>query len=209
MNKEKLPAWLEWARQIQQLCQTGLAFSESDYDTERYKQLTKIAAEIVSSYSGLNDTALYENLLAHPGYATPKVDIRAAVIENNKLLLVQEKMDNKWAMPGGWADVCEAPSEAIIRETKEESGLDVIPKKIIGIYDANRGGRPLEFFHAFKLVFLCDKVGGVPTVSDETLDVKYFEFDALPSLSKARTNQNHIDDIIKNLKDSTIPTVFE
>ena len=153
MKNIPTPKWLEWVREIQQLCQTGLAFSESDYDSVRYKRLAEIAAEITALHSDLNKDALYKNFLAHPGYATPKVDIRAAIIRDNKILLVQEKTDNRWAMPGGWADVGESPSEAIIRETKEECGLTVKPVKIIGIYDANRDGRPLELFHAYKIVF--------------------------------------------------------
>lgn len=209
MSNNSHPNWLDWAREIQQLCQTGLAFSESDYDTERYKRLTEIAAEITSSFSDIDKKSLSNNFLSHHGYATPKVDIRAAIIENNKILLVQEKMDNKWAMPGGWADVGESPSESVVRETKEECGLDVVPKKVIGLYDANRDGRPLEFFHAYKIVFLCEVVGGELSTSNETIDVKYFNVDELPALSTSRTNQGHIDDIIWNIEKPTIQTVFE
>ena len=209
MTKNDTPKWLKWAREIQQLCQTGLAFSNSDYDTQRYERLTEISAEITSHYSTIDKKQLLDNFLAHPGYATPKIDIRAAIIKNQKILLVQEKMDNKWAMPGGWADVGEFPSTAIIRETKEESGLDVIPKKVVGIYDANRDGRPLEFFHAYKIVFLCDIVGGETKVSDETIDVNFFSFDNLPPLSIARTNKKHISDIKNNIKNPDLPTTFE
>ena len=209
MKDKILPKWLEWAREIQQLCQTGLAFSESEYETQRYKRLAEIAAEITASHSHISKEELTENFLAHPGYATPKVDIRAAIIENNKILLVQESMDNKWAMPGGWADVGEFPGTAIIRETKEESGLEVKPKKTIGIYDANRSGRPLEFFHAYKIVFLCEKTGGIPKASNETIAVNYFDFDNLPPLSTSRTNKKHIKDVRKHLNNLTLPTIFE
>ncbi len=119
----------------------------------------------------------------HPGYATPKIDVRAAVIKDGKILLVQESTDNCWAMPGGWADVGDIPSEVAIRETKEESGFDVKPKKVIGVYDANRVGGRLEFFHAFKIIFLCELIGGEARTSDETLDVKFFDFNDLPPLS--------------------------
>jgi ADP-ribose pyrophosphatase YjhB (NUDIX family) len=209
MKEKSLPKWLEWAREIQQLCQTGIAFSESEYDTQRYKRLTEIAAEITESYSDISKNELIDNFLAHPGYATPKVDIRAAIIENNKILLVQEKMDNKWAMPGGWADVGESPTTAIIRETKEESGLDVIPNKIIGLYDANRHGRPLELFHAYKIVFLCEKVGGNLITNAETIAVDYFKFEDLPELSTARTNKKHINDVLTHINNPALPTIFE
>ena len=209
MKEKTSPKWLEWAREIQQLCQTGLAFSTSDYETLRYKRLTEIAAEITATQTNVNKEALVETFLTHTGYATPKVDIRAAIIKNNKILLVQEEMDNKWAMPGGWADVGESPAAAIIRETEEESGLEVIPNKIIGVYDANRNGRPLEFFHAYKIVFLCKKIGGSPKTSSETIAVNFFDFDNLPPLSTFRTDEKHIEDVRKHLNNSALPTVFE
>jgi len=204
-----LPKWLAWAREIQQLCQTGLAFSASHYETVRYTRLAEISAEIVDNYSNLNKNELEKLFLAHPGYATPKIDIRAAILVNNKILLVQEAMDNKWALPGGWADVGETPTQAIIRETKEECGLNIAPKKIIGIYDANRDGRPMEFFHAYKIIFLCDVVGGELSTSDETIDAKYFNINELPPLSTARTNQKQIKYIFQHLKNPELPTAFE
>jgi len=207
MGNSSIPKWLEWAREIQQLCQTGLAFSESEYDTQRYKRLTEIAAEITALHSDISKNKLTENFLAHPGYATPKVDIRAVIIENNKILLVQEAMDNKWSMPGGWADVGESPAAAIIRETKEESGLDVVPNKIIGVYDANRVGRPLELFHAYKIVFFCEKISGTLETSVETIAVNYFNFEDLPKLSTARTNKKHINDILAHLNNPALPTI--
>ena len=209
MKNQSIPKWLEWAREIQQLCQTGLAFSDCEYDTQRYNRLTEIAAEIAASHSDISKNELTENFLAHPGYATPKVDIRAAIIEDNKILLVQEAMDNKWSMPGGWADVGESPAIAIIRETKEESGLDVVPNKIIGVYGANRHGRPLELFHAYKIVFFCESVGGKLSTSNETIDVKYFKLDELPPLSTSRTNQKHLNDVLKHILNPTIQSVFE
>ncbi len=209
MKNKTNPKWLEWAREIQQLCQTGLAFSESEYDTDRYKRLTELAAEITASHSDISKEELIDNFLAHPGYATPKVDIRVAIIENNKILLVQEKMDNKWAMPGGWADVGDIPSEVAVRESKEESGYDVKPKKVIGVFDANRSGRLLEFFHAFKIIFLCDLVGGEAAISDETEDVAFFSFDNLPPLSQNRTNMKHINEIKDHLKDDKRLAFFD
>lgn len=208
MNNNSNSKWLDWAREIQQLCQTGLAFSESEYDTDRYKRLMEIAAEITAEHININKHELLETFYAPRGYATPKIDIRAAIINDKGILLVQEKMDYRWALPGGWADVGEAPSDAIIRETREETGLDVAPTKIIGVYDANRYGRPLEFFHAYKIVFLCKIKGGILQTSDETIAVKYHPFKRLPELSKSRTDHNHINDIKSVLADPTLPTIF-
>ena len=211
LNKKEidLPKWLDWAREIQSLCQTGLAFTQTNYETERYKRLIEIAAEIVSSHSDLDKLKLTENLISHPGYATPKIDVRAAVIDKGKILLVQEISDDKWAMPGGWADVGDYPSEAVIRETKEESGYDVLPTKVVGVFDANRSGRPLEFFHAFKVVFLCELIGGEAKASDETKDVKFFSFEDLPKFSPNRTNMNHINEILSHLNNENKQAYFD
>lgn len=201
--------WLKWAREIQTLSQTGLAFAQTKYETERYKRFTEIAAEIVSLHCQTESGELSKIFLAHTGYATPKIDVRAAVISDNKILLVQERTDNCWAMPGGWAEVGDLPSEVAIRETKEESGLDVQPVKIVGVLDANRSGRPLEFFHAFKIIFLCNLIGGELKSSDETLDAKFFPFDLLPPFSPNRTNQKHIDETLKHLSDPNRMTFFD
>jgi len=112
-------------------------------------------------------------------------------------------------MPGGWADVGELPSAMVAREVLEESGLEVAPRKVIGVFDANRGGRPLELFHAYKVVFLCDELGGEPRPSDETSDVRFFPFDALPPLSSARTNARHLHEVLAHLGDPNRPAAFD
>ncbi len=207
---EKIPKWLEWAREIQHLSQTGLAFAVTDYEKQRYKKLMEITAEMVDHYTSLESEEFAKVLMVHPGYATPKIDVRAAIInDEGKILLVKEVMDKKWAMPGGWADVGDIPSEVAIRETKEESGYDVKPKKVIGVYDANRSGRPLEFFHAFKIIFLCDLLGGEAKTSEETEDVAFFNIDELPQLSQNRTNEKHINELKKHLKDDKCATFFD
>ncbi|NWG00525.1 MAG: NUDIX hydrolase N-terminal domain-containing protein [Thermoanaerobaculaceae bacterium] len=206
---QPLPRWLEWAREIQALCQTGLAYAARGYDRDRYRRLAAIAAEIVAEHSHLAAAAVEENFVAHPGYATPKVDVRAAVVRDGRILLVQERTDQRWAMPGGWADVGETPSQMVVRETWEESGFEVVPRRLVGVFDANRGGRPLELFHAYKLVFLCDIVGGTARTSDETLAVDFFAFDALPPLSEQRTNQRHLDEIRAHLADPLRPAAFD
>lgn len=209
MGSEKIPKWLEIAREIQQLAQTGFAFAENEYERKRYHRLTEIAAEIVESTTQLDKETINKIFLEQPGYATPKIDIRAAVIKDGKILLVQETTDNCWAMPGGWADVGDIPTEVAIRETKEESGFDVKPVKVIGVFDANRAGTPLEFFHAFKIIFLCELLGGEAKPSSETLDVKFFPLDELPQLSYNRTNMKHIEEVKLHLVDHQRKTYFE
>lgn len=202
------PQWLEWAREIQALCQTGLAFSTGQYDVQRYRRLMEIAAEIISRHTGLEKQRLLETFLRQPGYATPKIDVRGAVVRDNKLLLVQEKADGHWCMPGGWADVGEVPSAMVAREVLEESGFVVVPRKVIGVYDANRLGR-LEFFHAYKILFLCEITGGEARASDETLAVDFFPFDRLPPLSSPRTDPRHIEELQAHLNDPSRRVAFD
>jgi len=209
MSDIDIPLWLQWAREIQSLSQTGLTYATKDYDTQRYRRFMEISAEIVENYTNLEKKQLVNNFLAQPGYATPKIDVRGAMIRNGKILLVQERQDNCWCMPGGWADVGELPSHSIIRETREESGFEVTLRKLIGVYDANRGATPVEFYHAYKIVFLCDIIGGEARSSDETADVDFFSFDNLPPLSTFRTNNRHIADIQAHLNNDTSPSVFD
>lgn len=208
-NNSETFKWLEIAREIQQLAQTGSAFAVNDYEKNRYKRLTEITADIIEHHTTLEKESVKKVLMNHPGYATPKIDVRAAVIKDGKILLVQESTDKCWAMPGGWADVGNIPSEVAIRETKEESGYDVKPVKVIGVYDANRLGGHLELFHAFKIIFLCNLIGGEAKISDETLDVKFFDLDNLPPLSLNRTNQKHITEIKLHLTDPNRMTYFD
>lgn len=209
MTETDIPLWLRWAREIQSLSQTGLTYTTKDYDTQRYSRLMEIAAEIVQNHTNLDKTQLLDNFLAQPGYATPKIDVRGAVIRDGKILLVQERTDKGWCMPGGWADVGELPSQSMIREVWEESGFEVVARKVIGLYDANRGAIPLEFYHAYKIVFLCEIVGGQARPSEETLAVDFFSFEDLPPLSRFRTNDLHIAEVQAHLMEEIRPAAFD
>ena len=209
MSASNLPRWLEWAREIQALSQTGVTYSQTDYDLERYQRLMEIAAEIVQSHTRLPKQAILDNFQLQPGYATPKVDVRGAVTRNGKVLLVQERSDRLWCLPGGWADVGETPSATVVREVIEESGFEVVVRKLVGVYDANRSNGPLESHHAYKIVFLCDLMGGEPRPSYETLAVGFFGFDDLPPLSTKRTSERHLRDLLAHIQDPGCPTFFD
>ena len=203
------PRWLEWAREIQALSQTGTHFSENEYQRERYHRLTEIAAEIIGEYTGLDRQGLTDIFERQIGYATPRVDVRGAVFKDQSLLLVREVQDGGWTMPGGWADVGDVPSQAAEREVWEEAGFHVKARRIIGVYDANRTG-PVEIFHAYKIVFLCDLVDGAPRPSSETSEVAFFPRDEIPSsLSGERTRPRHIEDAFMALVNPERPTVFD
>jgi ADP-ribose pyrophosphatase YjhB (NUDIX family) len=201
--------WLEWAREIQALAQTGIHYAENDYQRQRYQRMMEIAAEIVSEHSNLEYPPVLEAFLSPIGYTTPRVDVRGAVFQDNRLLIVRESMDGGWTLPGGWADVGEAPSLAAEREVWEEAGFHVKAKKVVGVYDANRVGR-LELFHAYKIVLLCEITGGKARTSQETTEVAFFGRDELPEvLSGERTKLRHIHDAFTCLGDPSCPTVFD
>lgn len=209
MTSIELPRWLEWAREIQALAQTGYHYAVDDYQRGRYQRLTEIAAEIISENSSMEYVPLLDVLRSQIGYATPRVDVRGAVFRDGKLLMVRERTDGGWTLPGGWADVGDLPSEAAEREVWEEAGFRVKAQKVVGIYDANRFG-PLELFHAFKIVFMCELIDGEARPSDETSEVAFFGPDEIPGmLSSERTKPRHIQDAFAALADPQFPTAFD
>ena len=203
------PEWLLWARELQSLAQTGLTFAATDYDRQRYTRILEIAAEITEQYTKVPFGEIVEVFRLQPGYATPKIDIRGAIVRDGKILLVRERVDGRWCMPGGWVDVGESPSEAVTREVREESGFLTVARKVVGVYDANRSGTPLEFFHAFKVVFLCEITGGEATPSDETTEVAFFDPASLPELSENRTGPRHIEEAFRHVSDPSRLPAFD
>ncbi len=209
MSDSIIPPWLEWAREIQSLSQTGSHYAENEYQRARNTRLMEIAAEIVAEHTGIGLHPLLDAFQAQKGYATPKVDVRGAVFRDNKLLLVRERQDNGWTMPGGWADVGDVPSQAAEREVWEEAGFHVKASKVIGVYDANRA-EPLVLFHAYKLVFLCDLIDGEARPSSETSQVDFFGKDEIPLvLSGERTRPRQIQDAFAALQDPLLATKFD
>lgn len=127
--------WLEWAKQIQAISQTGLTYAKDVYDIERYEELRRISIDILSNYTSVNKEKISLTFASDSGYATPKVDIRGVVFRENKVLLVREKIDGAWALPGGWSDIGLSPSEVAVKEIKEESGFDVVPMRLLAVLD--------------------------------------------------------------------------
>jgi ADP-ribose pyrophosphatase YjhB (NUDIX family) len=156
------PQWLTWVKTLQAIAQTGLTYAKDPYDVERYELVRLVSAEMMAAGSGVESTDLFVNLFKlDVGYATPKVDVRAAVFREGRLLLVREKEDGRWALPGGWADIGDSPSAAVVREVKEEeSGYDVKTRKLLALLDRTLHGHPPIPYHAYKLFFLCDLLWG-------------------------------------------------
>lgn len=200
---------VEWAREIQALAQTEHHYAQDDFQRGRCQRLMDLAAEMMSAMTGVEIGMLSRAFRSQIGYATPKIDVRAAAFRNGELLMVRERIDDGWTMPGGWADVGDIPSKAAEREVWEEAGFRVKAERVIGVYDANRIN-PLEIFHAFKIVFLCTILDGEARPSIETAEVAFFGEDAIPDrLSGERTMTRHLHDVFAALKNPGLPTVFD
>lgn len=200
--------WLDWAREIFSLSQSGLTYSGNPYDIERYKRLQEITAEIIAAQSAIAKESALESFSMQAGYITPKVDVRGAVVQNGKILLIQERADNKWAMPGGWADLGNSPASVAEREVLEESGFRVKAEKVVAVLDANRI-EPFEFYHAYKIIFLCKLLGGEPRISYETLAVDFFDLNHLPPLSSYRTNEDMLQEVFAHVENPDRPAAFD
>ncbi len=203
--------WLEWSQQLQAIAQNGLTYSENPYDIERYHQVRQIAAEILATHSTLEPNQILDLFKREDGYATPKVDVRAAVFQHNQILLVKEREDNCWTLPGGWVDVGESPRSAIVREVYEESGYQTRVVKLLAVYDRNhpRHGHPPMRHHVYKLFFLCEIISGAPTENHETEAVAFFEEHQIPKLSLTRVVPTQIARLFEHLYHPNWATDFD
>jgi ADP-ribose pyrophosphatase YjhB (NUDIX family) len=204
------PQWLTLAKRLQAIAQTGLTYAKDPYDVERYESVRLVAAEMMAAGSGVQSADLFVNLFKEDvGYATPKVDVRAAVFREGRLLLVREREDGCWALPGGWADIGDSPSAALVREVKEEAGYDVKVRKLLALLDRNLHGHPPIPYHAYKLFFLCDLVGGNGQTGQETDAVDFFASDDIPPLSLTRVTQAQIARLFEHFFHPEWPTQFD
>jgi ADP-ribose pyrophosphatase YjhB (NUDIX family) len=203
------PAWLEWARRLNALAQTGLAFAENPYDIERYTAIRTIAAEMIAHQAGLDAERVLSLLVSDAGYATPKVDVRGVVFRDGKLLLVQERSDGLWTLPGGWADVGDSPADAVVREIREESGFETRARKLLALLDRNRHGHPPHLNHIYKVFIQCQIVGGSPTTSHEIQGMGFFAEDEIPDLSLTRNVPTQIARMFEHHRHPDLPADFD
>jgi ADP-ribose pyrophosphatase YjhB (NUDIX family) len=204
------PQWLGWAKRVQAIAQTGLTFTRDHYDQQRYEELLAIAAEMMAAGAGIPDSKKVLDLFrSEHGYATPKIEVRGAVLHDGQVLLVRERDDGGWTLPGGWADVGDTPSAMVVREVKEESGYDVVPLKLAALFDRNKHPHPPIASHAYKLFFLCDLVGGEAAPSFETPEVRFFPRNELPKLSPSRVTEYQIQHMFEHAAHPEWPTTFD
>lgn len=205
------PQWLKWAQKLQAIAQTGLTYAKDPFDIERYESIREIAAEILASGSEAKEISPILDLFQqYKGYATPKIEVRAVVISDGRILLVREKEDGLWTLPGGWADVGDSPSTAVINEVRQESGYGVKVKKLIALYDRNLHGHPPYPFHSYKAFFLCELQGGTPIgPNNETLEACFFPEEEIPPLSTIRVTPKQLAYMWEHSRHPEWPTVFD
>lgn len=203
------PEWLDWFQRLQAIAQTGLTYAADPYDIERYQQIRELAAEIAAGHSDAGFEHISGLFADQAGYATPKVDVRGAVFRDDMILLVKERSDGGWTLPGGWADVGDSPGDAVVREIAEESGYQTRVVKLLALYDRNKHGHPPYPFHAYKIFFLCELIGGVATTSGETEAVEFFREDALPELSLTRVMPAQLTRLFAHYRHPEWPTDFD
>ena len=190
------------------LVQNGLAYTNNAYDIERYKRLRDISAEMLSMKTEFSLEKVKDLFCNETGYQTPKLDTRAAIFKDNKILLTHEN-DGTWSLPGGWVDVLESIKSNTVKEVKEETGLDVLAKKLIAVQDRNQHNKPVYAYGVCKVFVLCDVVGGQFEKNIETTEIAYFSLDELPELSEAKNNKEQIEMCFKANQDKDWEVQFD
>lgn len=202
--------WLEWARKIQSLAQSGLTYSTNAFDLERYHMLLALSAEMTAQGGELDIETVQTVFADQAGYTTPKVDVRGAIFRDDRLLLVREMLDGgRWTLPGGWADSGETPRQAVEREVWEETGYEVHATKLAAVLDRDTQGHPAYFFTVYKFFFLCEITGGGPVQSIETGESAFFAENELPELSIPRVTETELRLLFRHHREADIPTGFD
>ncbi|MFD1064850.1 NUDIX hydrolase [Oceanobacillus locisalsi] len=201
--------WLTWAKQIQSIAQAGLTFTNDMYDRERYEQLRTLSIEIMNAYTDLEFESIRDLFARETGYQTPKVDVRGVIFKDDRILMVREKHDDAWALPGGFCDIGESPRENVIKEIQEESGFHVQPTKLLAVFDTNKHAHPPQPYQYYKLCIQCAIISGAGSLGMETKGIGFFAEDNLPNLSLNRNTETQIKRLFEFFRDPEKSTFFD
>jgi len=195
---------------LKAIADTGLIYASNEYDRERYTELKELSFQLLSTISGHSIDHLKECFPLVQDYPTAKVDIRGMVLSpDKKILFVKESLDGKWSLPGGWADVGFSPKEAIVKEFKEETGLKVLPQRLLAVFDKKMHAHPPQASYVYKMVFYCEAISSKIEKGFDVLDVQYFGIDDLPELSEDRILKTQVELLYKKLMSSDSETYIE
>lgn len=199
------------ARELQAMAQTGLHFAGDPYDQQRYERLAEIASDLLAEHSTLEPKEIYDWNRQEFGYATPKVDVRAFILRESKVLLIREDADGgRWTLPGGWADVNESASKSVVREVEEECGYVVKAIRLLAVLDREEQGHPPPFpYHVYKMFFHCEIVGGEPRRTLESSESAFFDRRGLPELSTSRVLPGQIEAFFEMMERDDVRADFD
>lgn len=206
---KEIDQFTKWATDLQSIAQSGLHYGKDIFDRERYEQVRKIAGEMMQAKTGLPKEQIKTLFLGDEGYETPKIETRAAIFKNNKILLVREKMGQVWSLPGGWNDYDQTTAQNCVKEAREESGRIVKPVKLIAVQDRNHHNKPILATNVTKIFYLCEEQGWEFVPNDETDACDYFALDNLPKLSIDRNTKEQIEMCFEASKEPNWVTRFE
>lgn len=201
---------LEEAMQLKATADIGLLYCQSPYDRERYEAIRQTSLRLMEMI-GPDDLAAIEHSFLPPAdYPTAKVDLRALILsDDNEVLLVKESADGRWALPGGWADVGASAAENIVKECREEAGLEVTASRLLAVFDKAKHAHPPQAAYVYKMVFLCRPAGGQLQKGFDVLDIGYFPLQQLPPLSKDRILASQIETVCRLAEQPGASTYFD
>jgi len=208
-SRSNEPSWLTIGRELRAIAQIGLTFCRDPFDRQRFERVRELAATLIAQGTGQASATVLDGFRRETGYATPKVDVRAAAFSEGQVLLVREISDGAWTLPGGWADVNESAAECVVREVAEESGYRARVVKLAAVYDYRKRNRPHHLDSIYKMFFICELTGGSPRASIETSEAAFFPRDALPPLSIGRTTAQQIERMFQHAERPELPTDFD
>lgn len=190
----KMSEILTQAKRVQAIAENGLHYSEGDYDQDRYKELAGIAASMMALITDQPLETIELSTQDNHGYRTPKVDVRCVIFnEQDEILLVKERVDSRWSLPGGWCDVGYTPTEVAVKEAFEEAGIRVKISRVLAIFDKKCHEHPDDLFYTYKIFMECEPEDYSISTGMETLDVGFFKQNELPELSTPRNTAGQID----------------
>lgn len=200
--------WLEWIKQIHAIARWGLTYAKDPFDLERYEVLHQLSVEMMADFTRMDKSRIEDLFANEVGYLTPKVDVRGVVFKDGKLLMVQEKWDGRWTIPGGWADIGLSPAEVAVKEVREEAGLEVRPVKMLAMLDKKFYSHPISPYHIYKVFMRCEITGGAISTGLESQGVGFFGPDELPELSAQRITPEQIALLFQHYQDPERATDF-
>ena len=205
---ERRENWLNWAEELQSLAQAGLQYGRDPFDLERYRRIREIAAEMVACRTDMPIEKVRDLFCSETGYQTPKLDTRAAVFQEGKILLVRENT-GRWSLPGGWVDVDQSVRENTVKEVREEAGLEVEPVRLIAVQDREKHNRPVYAWRVCKIFVLCRSLGGCFQPNPETTESGYFALEDLPPLAEEKVTREQVEMCFRAREAACWETLFD